>query len=147
MDGASSEWDESEHPRGQPDNKGQFVKKDRSRGGTSVITNKKFSDISDRLEQLCVHSVRSINHVEKKFLSNSEWARYYGTLSEIQSGTLRKRKTKGGDRWVILNINELSDGTRTPPRIIIDNGSYDSPKVKTILTFKTDDELYDFIDD
>ncbi len=28
MDGAGSEWNEDEHPRGQPDNKGQFVKKD-----------------------------------------------------------------------------------------------------------------------
>ncbi len=65
-----SEWNEDEHPRGQPDNKGQFVKK------------------------------------------------------------IFMYPAKRCDRWAILNINELPDGTRTPARIIIDNGSYISPKVK-----------------
>lgn len=146
MDGASSEWDESEHPRGQPDNKGQFVKKDSSRGGISVVTGKELSDIPDEFERIGVQSVYSATRVEKSYLHNSEWVRYYQTLSEIQAGTLRKRKTKRGDRWVILNANELSDGTRTPPRIIIDNNSYDKPKVKAILTFDDDDRMYDLID-
>ncbi len=111
-DGASSEngWDESEHPRGQPDNKGQFVKKGNE-------------------------------------LSKSEWRRYYDTLGEIQAGTVSTWSTDNGTRWVALNVNVEQDGTKTPARLILDNGSYVSPEVTSILTFDTDDELYDFVDD
>lgn len=84
--------------------------------------------------------------VDKVLLSSSEWRRYYDTIGDMQAGTVREHKTKDGSRWLILNVNELQDGTRTPARLILDNGSYENPRVKKILTFSTDDELFDFID-
>ena len=139
-------FNESEHPRGQPDNKGQFVKKDKSTGGTSVAYVE-----PTRARQIIATYERAHGPVENQItsvsLSKQEWARYYATISEIQAGTLRTRKTKSGNRWVILNTDETSKGTKTPPRIILDNGSYVSPRVKNMMTFATDDEMYDFIDD
>ncbi len=79
-------------------------------------------------------------------LTRDEWRRYYDTLGEIQAGMVRARNVRNG-RWVILNVNVESNGKRTPARLILDNGNYVSPKVKSVLTFDTDDELYDFIDD
>ena len=87
------------------------------------------------------------NSVDKNVpLTDSEWRRYYNIIGLMKAGTVRERKVKGG-RWVILNVDVESDGTRTPARLILDNGRYISPKVKMILTFETDDDLYDYIDD
>lgn len=83
--------------------------------------------------------------VDKARLSSSEWRRYYDTIGDMQAGTVRERKTKDGRRWVVLNANESQDGTRTPARLIFDNGSYENPHVNVVLTFDNDDALYDFL--
>lgn len=139
-------FNESDHPRGQPDNKGQFVKKDKSTGGTSVAYVE-----PTRARQIIATYERAHGSIENQItnvsLSKQEWARYYETIGEIQAGTLRTRKTKSGNRWVILNTDETTKGTKTPPRIILDNGSYVSPRVSAVMTFDSDDEMYDFIGD
>ena len=60
-------------------------------------------------------------------LTKSQWARYYKTLGEIQAGLYNPMKIpKGGNAILIDNM------------LIFDNGSFISPRVKTII--KVDDE-------
>ena len=139
-----AEFIEREHPRGQPKNSGQFVKKDEAQG--SSTPSDEYSHLPNA-KQLVEKYERKFGPVDQAQLTQSEWRRYYDTIGEMRAGNVRERKTKNGNRWVILNSNELSNGTRTPTRLILDNGGYISPKVKKILTFDTDDELYDFIND
>lgn len=68
-------------------------------------------------------------------LTKSQWARYYKTLGEIQAGLYNPMQTfDGGNAILIDNM------------LILDNGSFISPKVKTII--KVDDEamLRDVVD-
>lgn len=104
-----------------------------------------------RARQIIQTYEKAHGSIEKKIVKNAlgkeEWARYYATIGEIQAGTLRDRTSRGGQRWVIMNTDVLPNGTTTPPRILIDNGSYVSPKVSGMMTFDNDDEMYDFIGD
>lgn len=142
-------WDESKHKRGQPDNAGQFASNDGAEQSKSdkektIEAVRKYSDTP--AEDLAAMGLSGRKQSGKKAsLSQSEWKRYYDTLGEIKAGTLPEHKTKNGARWVILNTNVESNGTRTPARLIFDNGKYENPKVRTILTFDTDDALYDFL--
>ncbi|MDE7406468.1 MAG: hypothetical protein K2M89_06320 [Clostridiales bacterium] len=138
-----AEFREREHPRGQPDNAGQFVKNGEAQGGSAQ--SKEYSNLPSA-GQLVERYERKFGTVDREQLTPSEWRRYYDAIGDIKAETVRERKTKNGNRWVILNSDELPDGTRTPARLIIDNGKYISPKVKTILTFDNDDEMYDLMD-
>ena len=100
----------------------------------------------DKLQRYASMSTSALRNRQTIDLSKSEWKRYFDVIGDIRSGTVQEHNVNGG-RWVILNTNEESDGTRTPARMILDNGKYIQTKVKKILTFDTDDELYDFISD
>lgn len=134
-------WNEADHPRGQPKNAGQFVEK----GGAKVIQSDALPNVARLIQQYKSKRGTFDNQVAISSMDKSEWKRYYDVLGEIQAGLLKERKSKKGKRWVILNVNELGTGKRTPARLIVDNGSYEHPRVQTVLTFDTDDDLYDFI--
>lgn len=115
-------------------------------GGTFVLE----SDTLPNAKRLVERYERSYGSVENRItgatLHKSEWRRYYDAIGQMQAGTLRTRKTKGGKRWVILNTNVLQNGIRTPPRILLDNGSFLTPRVSAVMTFANDDEMYDALD-
>lgn len=69
-------------------------------------------------------------------LTKSQWARYYKTLGEIQAGLYNPIKIpKGGNAILIDNI------------LIFDNGSFISPKVKSIIRVANEESLRDIVDD
>ena len=64
-------------------------------------------------------------------LSKSQWARYYKTLGEIQAGLYNPMQTfDGGNAILIDNM------------LILDNGSFISPKVKSIIIAKNEQSLH-----
>ena len=69
-------------------------------------------------------------------LTKSQWARYYKTLGEIQAGLYNPMQTfDGGNAILIDNM------------LILDNGSFISPKVKTIIKVANEESLRDIVDD
>lgn len=69
-------------------------------------------------------------------LTKSQWARYYKTLGEIQAGLYNPMKIpKGGNAILIDNM------------LIFDNGSFISPRVKTIIKVDDEEMLRDVVND
>lgn len=73
--------------------------------------------------------------VARNKLTQKEWALYYRKIGEIEAGTTRERKSKSGERVIIVD-----------KKLIIDDGKYISPKVKSVMEFKTIDALNDYLD-
>ena len=67
-------------------------------------------------------------------LSKSEWAEYYKKLGEMKSGTLQTRTFGNGTRFIVVN-----------KKVILDNGKYVSPKVRAVIEFSDENELYDYL--
>ena len=89
----------------------------------------------DKLQRYASMSTSALRNRQTIDLSKSEWKRYFDVIGDIRSGTVQEHNVNGG-RWVILNTNEESDGTRTPARLILDNGKYISKKNKKIERIK-----------
>ena len=69
-------------------------------------------------------------------LTKSQWARYYKTLGEIQAGLYNPMQTlDGGNAILIDNM------------LILDNGSFISPRVKTIIKVDDEEMLRDVVND
>jgi hypothetical protein len=68
-------------------------------------------------------------------LTKSQWARYYKTLGEIQAGLYNPMQTlDGGNAILIDNM------------LILDNGSFISPRVKSIIVAKNEQYLLDYLE-
>lgn len=68
-------------------------------------------------------------------LTKSQWARYYKTLGEIQAGLYNPMKTpKGGNAILIDNM------------LILDNGSFLHPRIKSIVVAKDEQSLLDYLE-
>lgn len=68
-------------------------------------------------------------------LTKSQWARYYKTLGEIQAGLYNPMKTpKGGNAILIDNM------------LILDNGSFLHPRIKSIVVAKNEQYLFDYLE-
>lgn len=68
-------------------------------------------------------------------LTKSQWARYYKTLGEIQAGLYNPMRTlDGGNAILIDNM------------LILDNGSFISPRIKSIVVAKNEQYLFDYLE-
>lgn len=68
-------------------------------------------------------------------LTKSQWARYYKTLGEIQAGLYNPMQTlDGGNAILIDNM------------LILDNGSFISPRVQSIIVAKNEQYLLDYLE-
>lgn len=68
-------------------------------------------------------------------LTKSQWARYYKTLGEIQAGLYNPMQTfDGGNAILIDNM------------LILDNGSFTGPRVKSIIVAKNEQCMLDYLE-
>lgn len=146
-------FDESKHPR---DSDGKFtdgngagekVKPYDSRDTFGNIVRSLPQKVRDALDK----SVKTLEQEQRRevaeepvtvvkakdvTLSKSQWARYYKTLGEIQAGLYNPMQTfDGGNAILIDNM------------LILDNGSFISPKVKSIIKVANEESLRDIVDD
>ena len=80
-------------------------------------------------------TISASDHVSRDALTKAEWAEYYKKLGEIRAGTLKERRTKNGDRLLVVGN-----------KVLIDNGKFVNPKVTTICKFVTQNDLYDCLE-
>lgn len=146
-------FDESKHPR---DSDGKFtdgngagekVKPYDSRDTFGNIVRSLPQKVRDALDK----SVKTLEQEQRRevakepvtvvkakdvTLTKSQWARYYKTLGEIQAGLYNPMQTfDGGNAILIDNM------------LILDNGSFIGPKVKTIIKVANEESLRDIVDD
>lgn len=146
-------FDESKHPR---DSDGKFtdgngagakVKPYDSRDTFGNIVRSLPQKVRDALDK----SVKTLEQEQRRevakepvtvvkakdvTLTKSQWARYYKTLGEIQAGLFNPMQTfDGGNAILIDNM------------LILDNGSFISPKVKSIIKVANEESLRDIVDD
>lgn len=146
-------FDESKHPR---DSDGKFtdgngagekVKPYDSRDTFGNIVRSLPQKVRDALDK----SVKTLEQEQRRevakepvtvvkakdvTLSKSQWARYYKALGEIQAGLYNPMQTfDGGNAILIDNM------------LILDNGSFISPKVKSIIKVANEESLRDIVDD
>ena len=74
-------------------------------------------------------TIRDTDGVPHDSLTKAEWAEYYKKLGEIKAGTLKARKTKSGERCLLINN-----------KIIASTGTFDSPVVTKVTTFESMEE-------
>lgn len=145
-------FDESKHPR---DSDGKFT--DGNGAGAKVKpydSRDKFGNIVRSLPQkvrdALDKSVKTLEQEQRRevakelvtvvkakdvTLSKSQWARYYKTLGEIQAGLYNPMQTfDGGNAILIDNM------------LILDNGSFISPKVRSIVVAKNEQYLLDYLE-
>ena len=68
-------------------------------------------------------------------LTKSQWARYYKTVGEVQAGLYNPVRTpKGGNAILIDNM------------LILDNGSFLHPRIKSIVVAKNEQYLFDYLE-
>ncbi len=145
-------FDESKHPR---DSDGKFtdgngagekVKPYDSRDTFGNIVRSLPQKVRDALDK----SVKTLEQEQRRevakepvtvvkakdvTLTKSQWARYYKTLGEIQAGLYNPMQTfDGGNAILIDNM------------LILDNGSFISPKVKSIVVAKDEQCLFDYLE-
>lgn len=69
-------------------------------------------------------------------LTKQEYARYYEKVGQIKAGLLNADTDKNGNRRIILDN-----------KLIFDNNRFENPKIKYVLEFGSEDDLYSFISD
>lgn len=72
--------------------------------------------------------------VPRDTLTDAEWAEYYKKLGEVKAGTLKVRRTKNGDRLLVVGN-----------KVLIDNGKFVNPKVKSVQEFGDSELLSDYL--
>lgn len=80
-------------------------------------------------------TIRAPDGVSHDSLTKSEWAEYYKKLGEIKAGTLKARKTKSGEQFVIVGKS-----------LIVDNGSFETPKAKRVVKFRSRELLFRYVE-
>ena len=116
-------WDESQHPR-DPD--GKFARK---------FSNFQRPVKGQRMESPKVVG-KSLEVVGNPPLTREEWSLYYKTIDEEKLGNY-VYKDNNGARFVRIE-------TEYSNRVLIDDGRYLHPKIKEVLSFRTNDEMSDF---
>ncbi len=134
-------WDESKHPR---DDKGKFV-------DVYKLSTKELLELGDDLDvempdndNLDVYRARVKEALERKglqqggvggtiSLTKQEWAQYYKIIGDEQHGDFVYRTPEGGR------------AVRLESKIVFDNGSFISPRIKKVYRFNTNDELNDAV--
>ena len=129
-----SDWNESDHPRGQPDNEGQFVEKDGlyTGGGKVYRQDTRYSEIleTDR------------KSARKKLdigLTSQEWAMFYERIGKIKKEGHFVPRLKNGDMIIPIETDKSNI-------VVIARGTYEKPKVKYTLRCKSNDRMYEIIE-
>lgn len=145
------QFDESKHPR---DKDGKFTDGNGT-GKKAYDSQDKFGNMVRELPQGARDAIdKKIEQLEQEqrielpkapvtvvkakdvTLTKSQWARYYKTLGEIQAGLYNPMQTlDGGNAILIDNM------------LILDNGSFISPRVKTIIKVDDEEMLRDVVND
>lgn len=145
------QFDESKHPR---DKDGKFTDGNGT-GKKAYDSQDKFGNMVRELPQGARDAIdKKIEQLEQEqrielpkapvtvvkakdvTLTKSQWARYYKTLGEIQAGLYNPMKIpKGGNAILIDNM------------LTFDNGSFISPRVKTIIKVDDEEMLRDVVND
>lgn len=144
------QFDESKHPR---DKDGKFTDGNGT-GKKAYDSQDKFGNMVRELPQGARDAIdKKIEQLEQEqrielpkapvtvvkakdvTLTKSQWARYYKTLGEIQAGLYNPMQTlDGGNAILIDNM------------LILDNGSFTSPRVKSIVVAKNEQYLLDYLE-
>lgn len=134
-------FDESKHPR---DGDGKFTDKggENSKAGEA----KRVFELADKLgieynKDTSYQTIKArVEQAEKEkraeaSLSKQEFAQYFKILGDEQHGDFVYR-TKSGQRVV-----------RLENKIVIDNGSFENPRVRKVYEFDSNDEMNDILSD
>ena len=105
--GAAGDWDESAHPRGQPQNAGQFVKKGQGRSGVEDVSEglrihhkgKKYEAKDDTLDKVSGPSIKKL----------FDKHRYNVTVSTRGAGTKSTEYYEYFARQLNERLNEIPD--------------------------------------
>lgn len=126
-------WNEKDHPRGQPGNVGQFVKKD----GKSVGEGKTYRQ-NARYSEILADDRKRENQRPNVKLTSQEWAMFYERIGKIKKEGHYTAQTAAGDMLIPIE-------TRDSNVLIIAGGTYQKPVVKLALRFKNQDAMYSII--
>lgn len=69
-------------------------------------------------------------------LTKQEYARYYEKVGQIKAGLLNAKVANNGQRMIILDN-----------KVIFDNNQFINPRIKYVIEFETEEDLYSFISD
>ena len=122
-------FDESEHPR---DGDGKFTDGNGNSRGEKLEEAKRIYDTEEI-------SPSELSESRKPQLSRQEWAMFYERIGKIKAEGHSVTKTSNGDMLIPIE-------TKDSNVLVVANGTYKKPKVKSTLRCKSNDHLYKIID-
>lgn len=78
----------------------------------------------------------------KAELTKRDWARLYQRLGEIERGAPVEKLANGE---MIFPLHKMDEGD--VPKVVIVGGTYESPKMKTVISFQSEEEMYEWLGD
>ena len=107
--------------------KPQTYDENTGRYGSSIATPAE----SKRLKELGIETAAG--------LSRRDWARIYHRLGEIEGGDAIEKKGTGE---MLFPLHKMEEGD--VPKLVIIRGTYERPIVKAVITFRSEEEMFDW---